>query len=56
MEKQIFGLGNALVDYEFKVKDEDLKSIARYIVANPLRAELAQEIGEYPHWDSIWLE
>ena len=29
-------------------KDEDLKSIARYIVANPLRAELAQEIGEYP--------
>ena len=36
-------------------EEEDLISIARYIVANPLRAGLVSHIGEYPHWDSIWL-
>jgi hypothetical protein len=35
--------------------EEDLKGIARYIVANPLRAGLVEHIGEYPHWDAIWL-
>ena len=35
--------------------DEDLHDIARYIVANPLRSGLAKSIGEYPHWDAIWL-
>ncbi len=36
-------------------KDEDLPTAARYIVANPLRAGLVQRIGDYPHWDAIWL-
>ena len=36
-------------------KDEGVQSVARYIVANPLRAGLVQNIGEYPHWDAIWL-
>ena len=36
-------------------KNEDLVSTARYIVANPLRAGLVDNIGDYPHWDSIWL-
>lgn len=35
--------------------DEDIKSIARYIVANPLRANLVTDIGQYPHWDASWL-
>jgi len=35
--------------------DEDLRSMARYIVANPLRAGLVAHVGEYPHWDAIWL-
>ena len=35
--------------------DEDIRDVARYIVANPLRARLAQNIGDYPHWDCIWL-
>ncbi|MDP1636106.1 MAG: transposase [Gallionellaceae bacterium] len=35
--------------------DEDLRGVARYIVANPLRARLVKNIGEYPHWDAIWL-
>ena len=36
-------------------KDEDVRSVARYIVANPLRAGLVKNIGEYPLWDAIWL-
>ena len=36
-------------------RDEDRKQIARYIVANPLRAGLVHRIGDYPHWDSVWL-
>ena len=35
--------------------DEDLRDVARYVIANPLRAGLVQSIGEYPHWDAIWL-
>ncbi len=36
-------------------KEEDLKQIARYIVANPLRAGLTKSINNYSHWDAIWL-
>jgi REP element-mobilizing transposase RayT len=36
-------------------REEDLPGIARYIVANPLRAGLVRRIGDYPLWDAIWL-
>ena len=36
-------------------KDEDIKKIARYIVANPLRAGIVERIEDYPHWDAVWL-
>ena len=36
-------------------REEDLKAMARYIVANPLRARLVEQIGDYPLWDAIWL-
>ena len=36
-------------------REEDLRHVARYIVANPLRAGLCRSIGEYPLWDAIWL-
>ena len=35
--------------------DEDLAGVARYVVANPLRAGLVKHLGDYPHWDAIWL-
>mgnify|MGYP001033723248 FL=1 len=35
--------------------DEDLAGVARYIVANPLRAGLVEHLGDYPHWDAVWL-
>ena len=36
-------------------QEENLESIARYIVANPLRAGLVKTCGDYPLWDAIWL-
>ena len=36
-------------------KEEDAREIARYIVANPLRAGLVKRIGDYPLWDAAWL-
>jgi len=36
-------------------RDQDIVVAARYIVANPLRAELVEHIGDYPLWDSIWM-
>ena len=35
-------------------RGEDIRRIARYIITNPLRAGLARNIGDYPHWDCIW--
>jgi len=36
-------------------KDEDIKVVARYIIANPLRAGLVSRIEDYPLWDACWL-
>jgi putative transposase len=36
-------------------REEDRKQVARYLIANPLRAGLASTIGDYPHRDSIWV-
>ncbi|MBV4506858.1 transposase [Pseudomonas sp. BW13M1] len=36
-------------------REEDVKAVARYIVANPIRAGLAKCAGEYSHWDCVWL-
>jgi putative transposase len=36
-------------------REEELRQVARYIVANPLRAGLVDNILDYPYWDAIWL-
>lgn len=36
-------------------REEDLLGIARYIVANPIRAGLVDHVGRYPYWDAVWL-
>ena len=36
-------------------KEENLTSIARYIVANPLRAKLVDNVSYYPFWNSVYL-
>lgn len=42
--------------YDHQIKNEsDLIKQARYIVANPLRAGLVKNIGNYPFWNCIYL-
>ena len=42
--------------YDRAIRDsQDVKGVARYIVANPLRSGLVQSIGDYSHWDALWL-
>ncbi len=36
-------------------REESVLSVARYIVANPLRAGLVRSLRNYPHWDAKWL-
>ncbi|MCY1536512.1 Transposase IS200 like protein [compost metagenome] len=36
-------------------REEDVKAVARYVVANPLRAGLVEKLADYPFWDAIWL-
>ncbi len=37
-------------------EDEDVRKMARYIVANPIRAGIVKKIGDYPLWDAVWLD
>ncbi|MCY1264240.1 Transposase IS200 like protein [compost metagenome] len=35
--------------------EDDIRQMARYVVANPVRAGLVRRVGDYPLWDAIWL-
>lgn len=37
-------------------REEEMVVIARYIVANPVRAGLVKRVGDYPFWDAVWLQ
>ncbi len=42
--------------HDHALRDEDdLHSMARYVVANPLRAGIVRAVRDYPHWDAVWL-
>ncbi|QCI10269.1 transposase [Pseudomonas putida] len=36
-------------------REESVLKVARYIVANPIRAGLVGRAGDYSHWDAVWL-
>ena len=36
-------------------REENLLTVARYIIANPLRAGLISRVHDYPLWDAVWL-
>ncbi|HWV09228.1 MAG TPA: transposase [Pseudomonas sp.] len=36
-------------------REDDVLPVARYIVANPIRAGLVSRVGDYPLWDARWL-
>lgn len=35
--------------------EEDIRDVARYVVANPLRAGLVGSVRAYSLWDAVWL-
>ena len=35
--------------------EEDVRDVARYIVANPLRAGLVRRVGDYSLWDAVFV-
>ena len=41
-------------DHALRKEDDQLK-MARYLVANPLRAGLVKRLGDYPLWDAAWI-
>ena len=41
-------------DYALR-REECVADVARYIIGNPLRANLVCKIGDYPLWDAVWL-
>lgn len=36
-------------------KDDDVVTVARYIVANPVKAGLVAWARQYPFWNAVWL-
>lgn len=35
-------------------QEDDLIDVARYIVANPLRAGICKSVGQYPFWNAVY--
>jgi REP element-mobilizing transposase RayT len=35
--------------------EENIRDLARYVVANPVRSGLVRRAGDYPFWDAAWL-
>ena len=36
-------------------RNQDMRAVARYLVANPVRAGLVRQLGDYPCWDATWI-
>lgn len=36
--------------------EEDLVGVARYVIANPVRAGLVSRVADYPFWDAVWID
>ena len=36
-------------------KEDDTLVVARYIVANPIRARWVKRVGDYPWWNAVWI-
>ncbi len=37
-------------------REEDLATVARYVVRNPVRAGLVRRVGDWPLWDAQWVD
>lgn len=36
-------------------REEDMQALARYVIANPVRAGLVKRVHDYALWDAVWL-
>jgi len=36
-------------------REEDMPAAARYLVSDPVRSGLVTSLGDYPHWDAVWI-
>lgn len=36
-------------------REEDLRTLARYVVRNPIRARLVRSVYNYSLWDAVWM-
>lgn len=36
-------------------REDDMRAIARYVLANPIRSGLVERVGDYSLWDAIWV-
>ena len=36
-------------------REEDVRALARYVCANPIRAGIVTTLRDYPFWDACWL-
>jgi len=36
-------------------REDDLRAVARYVIANPVRAGIVDSVGNYPYWNAVWL-
>lgn len=36
-------------------EEEDLRAMARYVIANPVRAGLVRSVREWSFWDAAWI-
>ena len=42
--------------HDYAVRDgQDIRHLARYVIANPVRAGLVTRVGDYPHWYAVWV-
>jgi len=40
-------------DHALRTED-DIESLATYLIQNPVRAGLVSDVTDYPHWKSVW--
>lgn len=36
-------------------REEEVVTVARYIISNPVRAGLVARVGDYPFWNAVWI-
>ena len=36
-------------------REDDLRAMARYVIANPVRAGLVDSVGAWPFWNAVWI-